>query len=54
VATFVIGTIVFTLLSLAVRSMFKKYKNNEKTCGCNCPGCFDKENCSNELKFKNK
>lgn len=53
-ATFIIGTIVFGLLFLAVFSMFKKSKNNNGGCGCGCSGCSSKKSCNSKIEFKHK
>ncbi|MCI9069687.1 FeoB-associated Cys-rich membrane protein [Clostridium sp.] len=51
-ATFIVGTIIFILLFLAVFSIFKKSKNNKLGCGCGCSGCFSKKSCSSKIEFK--
>lgn len=51
-STFIIGTLVFSLLFLAIISMFKKSKNNNGGCGCNCPGCTIKDSCGSKLELK--
>ena len=51
-ATFIIGSIVFVLLFLAVFSLFKKSKNNSGSCGSNCPGCTLKSSCNSKVELK--
>ena len=53
-ATFIVGTIIFALLILAIFSIVKKNKNNKSSCGCNCPGCSVKDSCSSKIELKKK
>lgn len=38
-STFIIGTIVFALMILAIRNIIKSKKNGECSCGGNCKSC---------------
>ena len=51
-STFIIGTIVFALLLLAIINIVKKSKNNNGGCGCNCTGCSIKNCCSSKIELK--
>ncbi|MEN8076347.1 FeoB-associated Cys-rich membrane protein [Clostridioides difficile] len=51
-STFIIGTIVFALLFLAIINIVKKSKNNNGGCGCNCTGCSIKNSCSSKIELK--
>ena len=51
-ATFIIGTIVFVLLVLAILSIVKKKKKNKGGCGCGCSGCSLKDSCNSKIEIK--
>ena len=51
-ATFIIGSIVFILLFLAVFTLVRKNKNNGRSCSSNCPGCSLKSSCNSKLELK--
>lgn len=38
-STFLIGTVVFALMALAVRSIIKTKKSGKGGCGCSCNSC---------------
>lgn len=52
-ATFIIGTIVFGLLVLAIYSMIKGKKESKGSCGCNCSGCDSKSSCASNIEINN-
>lgn len=44
-ATAIIGTIVIGSMVFVGFKQFKKLKNGENSCGCNCTGCSKSNSC---------
>lgn len=47
-STIVIGAILLAVIALIIRSMRKKKKTGESSCGCGCSSCAMKESCHGE------
>lgn len=48
VSTFVISVILFAVIGLIIRSMSKKKKVGESSCGCGCSSCAMNGSCHGE------